>query len=185
MEKTKKEPEKKAQEKKEEKKININDLEALKKLSEEYQKQRDEYLNGWKRERADFLNYKKDEIERIEKLIKYANEELLLKFLPILDNLCLAEKEIPEDLKNSSAGSLQVKWVRGILNIKTQILNFLKSQGVEEIKCLGQKFDPNFQEIIEGVETKDKESGKVIEEVQKGYIMYGRVIRPAKVKVVK
>lgn len=173
MEKTKKEPEEKDKEK-----IKIKDLEDLKKQFEECQKQRDEYLNGWKRERADFLNYKKDEIERIEGFIKYANEGLILKFLLILDNLYLAEKEIPEDLKIN-------KWVEGLLNIKTQILDFLKSQGIEEIKCLGQKFDPNFQEIIEGVEAKDKESGIVIKEVQKGYTLYGKVIRPAKVKVVK
>ncbi len=159
-------------------KINIKDLEGLKKQFEECQKQRDEYLNGWKRERADFLNYKKDGIERIEELIKYANEELILKFLPILDNFELAEKKLSGDFKEN-------EWVKGVLNIKIQILDFLKNQGVEEIKCLGQKFDPNFQEIIEDVEVKEKESGTVIEKVQKGYTIYGKVIRPAKVKVTK
>jgi len=154
------------------------DLEDLKKQFEECQKQRDEYLNGWKRERADFLNYKKEEMERIEKLIKYANEELLLKFLPILDNFELAEKKLSGDFKEN-------EWVKGVLNIKIQILDFLKNQGIEEIKCLGQKFDPNFQEIVEDVEAKEKESGIVIEKVKKGYTMYGRVIRPAKVKVAK
>ena len=52
----------------------------------------EEYLNGWKRERADFLNYKKDEMERISQLVTYANEELILKIIPILDNLCLASR---------------------------------------------------------------------------------------------
>ena len=49
----------------------------------------EEYLNGWKRERADFLNYKKDEMERIGQLVKYSNEELILKIIPILDNIYL------------------------------------------------------------------------------------------------
>ena len=107
MEKTKKEPEEKEKEK-----INIKDLEDLKKQFEECQKQKEEYLNGWKRERADFLNYKKEEMERIGELIKYANEELILKIIPILDNFELAEKKLSGDLKEN-------EWVKGILNIKT------------------------------------------------------------------
>lgn len=156
-------------------KINI---EELKKQLEECQKQKDEYLEGWKRERAGFLNYKKDEIERIEGLIKYANEELILKFLPILDNICLAEKQMPDDLKDH-------QWAEGILQIKTQISGFLKSQGVEEIKAEGVKFDPNFHEVVEGVEMGDRESGIVAEEVQKGYLLNNKVIRAAKVKIIK
>jgi len=165
------------------KEINIEDL---KKQLEECQKQKDEYLEGWKRERAGFLNYKKDEIERIEALIKYANEELLLKFLPILDNICLAEKQMPDDLKDH-------KWTEGVMQIKSQIANFLNSQGVEEIKAMGEKFDPNFHEAVEDVPTETlakagvevKEPGIVVEEVQKGYLLNGKVIRPVRVKISK
>lgn len=153
-------------------------LNEIERQLEELKKQKDEYLEGWKRERAGFLNYKKDEIERIEALIKYANEELLLKFLPILDNIYLAEKQLPDDLKNH-------KWTEGILQIKTQITDFLKSQGVEEIKTEGAKFDPNFHEVVEEVTMEGKESGIVVEEAQKGYLLNGKVIRPAKVKIVK
>lgn len=145
-------------------------------LVEELKKQKDEYLEGWKRERANFLNYKKDEIERIEGLLKYANEELILKFLPILDNICLAEKQMPNDLKDH-------KWTEGILQIKAQIADFLKSQGVEEIKTEGMKFDPNFHEVVEEIE--GGEPGMIVEEIQKGYLLNGRVMRPAKVKVAK
>lgn len=157
----------------------------IKKKLEECQRKRDEYLAGWQRARADFLNYKKEEIERIEEILKYANEELISKFLPILDNLYLVEKKLPENLKNNEN-------VKGILRIKNQILDFLKKQGVEEIKIkTGDKFNPNFQEAAEMVEpasaeaTAGKESGTIIEEVQKGYILHDKVIRPAKVKVVK
>lgn len=154
------------------------EIEELKKQLEECQKQKADYLAGWQRERADFLNYKKEEVERMEVIIKFANEEMILRMLPILDNVDVAEKKIPDDLKKDEN-------VKGVLQVKVQILDFLKSQGIEEIKTVGLKFDPNFQEAMEEVEVKDKEPGIVVEEVQKGYLMYGRVIRPAKVKISK
>lgn len=153
-------------------------IEELKKQLEECQKQKADYLAGWQRERADFLNYKKEEVERMEMIIKFANEELILRMLPVLDNVDVAEKNIPDNLKSDEN-------VKGILQIKTQILDFLKSQGIEEIKVLGLKFNPNFQEAMEEVEVKDKDPGVVVEEVQKGYLMRGMVIRPAKVKINK
>ena len=146
---------------------------------EECQKQKEEYLEGWKKARADFLNYKKEEIERIGELIKYANEEFILKILPILDNFEIAIREI----------QCSEEILKGFLQIKNQLQDFLKSQGVEEIKTLGEKFDPNFHEVVEEVtETgslQAKESGIIIEEVQKGYKINGRLLRPAKVKVSK
>jgi len=153
-------------------------IEGIKKQLEECQKKCEEYLNGWKRERADFLNYKKEEMERIQGLVKYTNEELILKMLPVLDNLDIAEKNLPENLRND-------EHIKGILQIKAQILDFLKNQGVEEIKSVGEKFNPNFHESVGEVESKDKESGTIIEEVKKGYKLAGKVIRPARVKVSK
>ncbi len=152
--------------------------EDLKKKLAEYEKKRDEYLAGWQRSRADFLNYKKEEIERIGEILKYGGEELILKLLPILDNFYLVEKKLPENLKNDEN-------VKGILQIKAQILDFLKNQGVEGIKTVGKKFDPNFQEAVQTIEKKGAEPGIVLEETQKGYTIYGRVLRPAKVKVIK
>jgi len=150
----------------------------LKKKLEDCQKKKDEYLAGWQRARADFLNYKKEEMERIKEILKYGNENLISKILPILDNFEKAEKEIPDDKKND-------KLLEGILQIKTQFQDFLKNQGIEEIKTTGEKFDPNFQEVVEEVEAKDKESGTIIEETQKGYTIHGKVVRPAKVKISK
>ncbi len=65
------------------------------------------------------------------------------------------------------------------------IARHLKGQGIEEIQCLGKKFDPNFQEVVEEVEAKDKEPQTVVEEIKKGYTLYGQVLRPAKVRVIK
>jgi molecular chaperone GrpE len=100
-----------------------------------------------------------------------------LKLLPILDNLNLAEKNLPEKLRED-------EHTQGLLNIKKQLEDLLKNQGVEEIKTEG-KFDPNFHEAVEMMENKDLESGTVFEEVQKGYKINNRVLRPAKVKVIK
>ena len=153
-------------------------IEDLKKKLEECEKLKDEYLTGWQRARADLLNYKKEELERLGELLKYVAEPLILKILPILDNFEIAEKKLPENLKKDEN-------VKGVLQIKNQILDFLKNQGVEEIKSIGEKFDPNFHEIVEEVEAKDKESGIIIEETQKGYKIHGRLLRPAKVKISK
>ena len=144
----------------------------------ECQKQKEEYLAGWQRARADLLNYKKEEIERMGEILKSAGEEFVLKILPILDNFEAAEKAIPDGLKSDGN-------VKGLLMIKAQIQDFLKSQGLEEVKSVGESFDPNFHEVVEQVEAKDKESGIIIEEIQKGYKINGRLLRPAKVKVVK
>ena len=153
-------------------------IEEIKKQVEECKKLKDEYLSGWQRSRADLLNYKKEEMERIGDILKYANVDLILKILPILDNFEIAEKKLSENLKNDEN-------VKGLLLVKNQILDFLKSQGVEEIKPMGEKFDPNLHEVVEEVEEKDKEPGIIVEEIQKGYKINDRLLRPAKVRIVK
>jgi molecular chaperone GrpE len=176
--------------KKEEKEILINDL---KKKLEECEKKSSDYLAGWQRAKADFINYKKQELKRLEDFLKYAEQGFLLNILPILDNFEITEKKLPEELKDEAN-------VKGMLQIKNQIIDFLKTQGIEEIKSVGEKFDPNFHEAVEQIKEKDKEpgtimgeedksssstfpSGQVIEEVQKGYKINGQLLRPAKVKV--
>ena len=153
-------------------------IKELKKKLQECEKAKQEYLEGWQRARADFLNYKKEELKRVEGLIEFAKEGMILKILSILDNFEIAEKSLPQDLKED-------KNIKGLLLIKNQLKEFLKQNGVEEIELKGEKFDPAFCEVIEAIEDKEKESGVVIEEIQKGYKINGRVLRPAKVKVAK
>lgn len=155
-----------------------NELEELKKKFTDCEKEKNEYLAGWQRSRADFLNYKKEELERIEGLLKYADIGLILRILPILDNFDEAQKKLQKEAENDEK-------VKGFLQIKKQLQDLLAARGIKAIDCLGKKFDPNFQEIVEEVEAKDKEAGLIVEEVQKGYTMENRVLRPAKVKVVK
>lgn len=155
-----------------------SEVKKLKKKLEEIEKQKKEYLAGWQRERADFLNYKKNEMERISELLKYANSGFVLKLLPVLDNFDIAQKKISKKAKSN-------KDIKGLLQIKNQLKDFLKTSGIEQIEVLGKKFDPVYHEIIELVEKKEKKSGEIIEEVQKGYMIHGKVLRPAKVKVIK
>jgi len=153
-------------------------MEENNELLEEAKKKSEEYLNNWKRERADFLNYKKDEMERIGFLVHYAKESFLLKLMPILDSIYLSAKEIPKDIQEG-------EWAKGFLQIQNQITEFLKKEGVEEVVTIGQTFDPNTMEIVEEIEIEGETSGTVAEELQKGYTMQGKVLRPARVKVVK
>jgi len=162
-------------EEKEKKQLNTEELERQLK---ECQKLKDEYLIGWKKERATFLNYKKEEAIRISELKKFGNEESISKILPILDVIYVAEKKLPRNLEEN-------QWAQGILRIKTQFLDILEKQGIEEIKCLGEKFDPNFHEIVGEVEKRGFEPEIIIEEVKRGYLFHGKVLRPARVKISK
>ena len=153
------------------------DLEKIKKELEECQKQKEEYLAGWQRARADFLNYKKEEMERVVELLKYGAEEYVSRILLILDNFEIIESKLPEKAKDDEN-------IKGILQIKNQLSDFLESQGVEEIKAVGEKFDPNWHEVAEEV-ADDGLSQTIVEEVQRGYKINGRLLRPAKVKIIK
>jgi len=144
---------------------------------EECQKQRDEYLAGWQRAKADFINHKKEESERMEGIMKYIGEEMVLMLIPVLDNFDLVEKNLSEEDKKNEK-------IKGILQIKSQIWEILKINSAEEINTKEAKFDPNFHEAIEQVESKE-ESGTILEELQKGYSINGKVIKPSKVKVAK
>lgn len=141
----------------------------------ECEKQKEEYLAGWQRARADFLNYKKEEMERMAEILKYGAEEMVLKFLPILDNFEIAEKKLlNKDDEN----------IKGFLLIKNQILDFLKNHGVEGIKAIGEKFDPNWHEVVEEVADNGSPQA-IVEEVQKGYKINNRLLRASKVKINK
>lgn len=136
------------------------------------------YQDKLLRAHAEFENARK----RMEKdkadYAKFANESFMLDFLPIVDNLEIAEKHIKE--------AKDFKAVReGVDMIQLQIQQFLKDIGIERIKTAGQKFDPNLHEAIETEESKDKEDGLIVAELKPGYKFNGRLLRPASVKIVK
>jgi molecular chaperone GrpE len=151
-------------------------IEELKKELQGAQKQRDEYLAGWQRARADFMNHKKEERERMQEFIKFAEEELLVELLPVIDNLELALSQVQGKDDTLSKGFLQ---------IAMQLKHFLKDHQVEELKSEGEKFNPEFHEAAEEVEKEGTEPGTVVEVLSKGYTLQGKLLRPAKVKIAK
>ncbi len=150
----------------------------LKTKLKQYRKEKDQYLEGWKRAKADFINYKKKEASRMISLVEKEREEMFLKIIAILDNLQRAEKEAQRHQKTQDG------LIMGFLQIKEQVESFLKGEGVEEIEAEGKEFDPHFHEAIEMIE-KEGNSGMITEETEKGYLYNGKVIRPSKVKVIK
>jgi molecular chaperone GrpE len=118
---------------------------------------------------------KETEIRKIE-LIRYANEDLIREILPVLDNFKTAFRQIPEKEKDSA-------WVVGFSYIKKQLEDVLKNHNVEEIKTVGEQFDPVHHEAVEHVQRDGVKSGEVIEERKAGYKLNGKVIQVAKVVV--
>jgi len=159
------------------KKEEIEKIEETESELEVCKKEKEDYLNGWKREKADFLNYKKDESERIKSILDYKINSLVFEFLPILDNFEMAEKQIPDEEKENN------KFIKGLLQIKKDVYNFLKDLEVEELKSVGEKFNPHYHEAIEIVD--GNESEIIIEELVKGYKRGEKLIRPSKVKITK
>lgn len=140
-----------------------------------------EYLDGWKRERAAFANYKKDELERLATLQLLLKRQFFSRLLPILDSFELALKSTPQDLQASD-------WFKGYVYIKKQFNDMLKEEGIQVIEAKGKEFDPHIHEAIEtSPEQESQEDGKLMvqEELQKGYTLGEFVLRPARVRVGK
>jgi len=137
----------------------------------------EEYLNGWKRAKADYINLKKEKDKREQEMIQFANAALILEILPIYDNFKLAWRHIPEEHKKND------EWLKGIEQIKKQFYKLLTNVGIKEIKTVGEKFDPEVHEAVAKEKKEDMEGNTVFEEVKGGYKLYDKVLEPAKVKV--
>ncbi len=156
-------------------------LDAVKKLKEKLkavEKEKQEYLVGWQRAKADLINARKrDEADRQE-FVKFANERLVEGLIPVLESfdMAMANKETWEKVDKN--------WRTGVEYIYSQLKKVLNDAGLEEINPIGQVFDINRDEASEYVEVADKnEHHKIISVVQKGYTLNGRSLRPPKVKV--
>lgn len=140
---------------------------------EECMRERDEYLNGWKRAKADFINYKKGESERFSVIAKFSSESLISELILILDSFDLAISV----LENDKAAH------KGVSLIKFQLEDVLRKYGLEKIYVMpGAKFDPREQEAIGEIFSK-YEKGLIAEEVESGYKLHGKILRPSKVKI--
>lgn len=138
--------------------------------------QAQEYLDNWKRERADFLNYKKDEDKRVAEIVKYSGEGMILEMVEVMDNFIATMKHMPNEIKEKNKD-----WVEGLEKAISDFEKMLKGYGVERILVDGTTFDPM---LHEAVEMADKD-GQRLEEVRAGYKLHDKVIRSARVKIVK
>jgi molecular chaperone GrpE len=149
------------------------DIETLKETLAEVKAKAEANLAGWQRAQADFINYKKRSEQEKQDLSKFANSVLILNLLPVLDDFERAFSSLPPKMGKLS-------WLDGIKLIERKLWAVLQSQGLSPIKALGEPFDPAFHEAVR--RDKGKE-GIIIEEVQKGYMLEDRVIRPTMVVV--
>jgi len=150
---------------------------GLKKKLEEEAKRSEEYLNNWKRSQADFINYKRRESELFEDMMDSAKAGLIMEIMPIYDALSIAVKHTPKEMEKS-------EWVKGIRQIKLQLEDLLRKKGLEEIRSVGEKFSPDVHDAVEMTES-EKPEGEIVDEMQKGYKLNGKLVRAAKVKVAK
>ncbi len=132
-----------------------------------------EYLAGWQRAQADFINYKRRCEQEKEDIIKYGNTEFILKILPVMDDFERA-------FKNPPSGKVSHGWLEGMKALERKFRSFLEGEGLAKIEALGKPFDPNLHEAVMQVEG---DEGIIVKEFEKGYKLKDRVIRHSKVAV--
>jgi len=145
--------------------------EKLKSCTEEKQ----EYLAGWQRAKADLINAKKDFDEQKKDFVRFAKGDLIIQIIPVLDSFDMAFKNtegVPE------------QWLKGVEYIYNQMISVLKDNGVEQIDPKGEKFDMRKHTSVEMIKVDEEEKDSIILEViQKGYELNGKILKEAKVKV--
>ena len=150
-------------------------------LKQELEKERKlalEYKEHLQRLQADFENYRKRVEKEREDFVKFSKEDLIHELLSVLDNFETALHHV----RNATEPK---KIIEGIELVERQLHNILKKEGLQVIEAKGKLFDPRLHEALMKVENKDVPENTVIEELQKGYTLSGKVIRPAQVKVAK
>jgi len=158
-----------------------NAVEAVKKLREKLKKaeaEKQEYLVGWQRAKADLINARKRDEEDRKDFVKFANERLIDGLIPVLESfdLAMGNKAVWEKVDKN--------WRIGVEYIYSQLKKALADAGLEEVDPLGKSFDHARDEAAEYVPVeKESDNDKVVAVVQKGYILNGRAMRPPKVKV--
>jgi molecular chaperone GrpE len=137
------------------------------------EKQRDEYLAGWQRAKADFINYRKEELKHLEEVAQYGSQDLIRDLIGVLDNFDLGLRALEKN------GPVE----KGVYLIRTQIEDILKKKGLSKIDIKeGDHFDPSIAEALTEVPS-DKPPGSIVEVIENGYRLHEKVLRPARVIV--
>ena len=142
----------------------------------ELESQLEDYRNRLLRSQADFDNFRRRTQREKEDLVKFASADLITRLLPVLDNF--------ERAVGAAKGSGDFEALaKGVDMIYRQLLQVLEQEGLKPMETVGQPFNPEFHEAVMRVESDEHEEGTVVEELQRGYMLKDRVIRPAMVKV--
>ena len=155
-----------------------DDPTALKDLLEKERAKSAEYLDNWRRAAADMSNYRKRMEKDASEMTKFANSVLIARLLPVLDDFDRAAQTIPDNLRD-------LTWIDGVMLIARKMSAVLEAEGLKPIEALNKPFDPNLHEAVIHEETDQHEDGTVIAELQKGYKLGDKVLRPTMVKVAK
>ena len=154
-----------------------DELSELKEALATKEKESKDNYERYLRALAELDNYKKRAARDKAEIIKYGKEDLIKDIVPFLDSLDRA-------LAHTDAGDAQT-FKDGIVLIQDQLLCCLKKHGVERIESVGSDFDPNFHEALMQMESADHQDNQVVSEMEKGYLLNGRLIRPSRVCVCK
>jgi len=130
---------------------------------------------------ADMENFKKRAARDREEAVRYANETLIKKIVPVLDNFDMAMAAAAQNQSADAVQSLQA----GVTMIHQQLRKVLQESGLEEVDATGKPFDPNLHEAVSQQETADVPEGQVLQQLRMGYKLRDRLVRPATVVVAK
>ncbi|ASK63144.1 nucleotide exchange factor GrpE [Virgibacillus phasianinus] len=154
-----------------------SNMETLKEEVDQIKQEKEEMYQKMLRIQAEFDNFKKRTLRERETANKYKAQDMVNELLPVIDNF--------ERALQANVSEVQDGFVEGISMVYRMLKDALKAQNVVEIETVGKEFDPNLHHAVMQTEDDDKESNIVVEEMQKGYMLNDRVIRPAMVKVNK
>jgi molecular chaperone GrpE len=148
-------------------------IKALRKELDEEKENAAKYLENWQRSEADLSNYKKRAEQEKNEMSNFANSTLILSLLPVMDDLERAFDSLSPDLQEAN-------WIDGFKLIHRKLQSIMESQGLTLIEAAGQPFDPSLHEAVSQAEGPE---GIVVNEVQKGYKLKDKVLRPSMVIV--
>jgi molecular chaperone GrpE len=135
----------------------------------------EEHLYNWQRSAADFANFKRRTDDERATMGQFTNALLIGKLLTVLDDFDRALENVPAEAHDA--------WIEGVKLTERKLRGLLESEGLTPIEAVGEPFDPNLHEAVAHEETVDHPDNSVIGEVQRGYRLHDRVIRPSLVRV--
>lgn len=152
----------------------VSSIEIIQALEERVKTAEDKQLRGY----AELENFKRRKEQELDNFKKYADEKLIKELLPIVDNFFLACDQKQEKNEDNLSSFLE-----GFILIKKQFDNLFERIGLEPIQAVGETFNPNLHQAIMQEKVEDKDAGIVLKEMQRGFTLKGRVIRPSMVVV--